>query len=382
METMTANNVTQPVPSNRYHRTNSSKQNDDVLDGKTNDVDDTYEFSDLLPLSRKLVRYMQHDDISDKDGMNADFVQAVQDGDIEKVSTLLQTTVRDINTITTRGRQRISVLQLAAEQNNFHLVKLLLQYGASKIKLPSLHAKEDVSDTLTSLRQYGALTSPAYICLTSKDPFKTAFELSWKLKSLTSCSFLHDLTHTEYSEMDRNVQIFSKDLLEQCHSSREVIVLLGGNYVCNGLEWWKSCKLPLLEEALEKQQKLFVGSLHCQQVLKQAWVYGQPIFTQTNNWGWFLIYGIYDLLLYGLLQPILSFIFIFFPCCSIAKIISAPRSKFLMMAFSYVAFLVLSTLAAIMKAREETEEVNTVTSSYYLIVAVTIWLAFIISILI
>ena len=95
----------------------------------------------------------------------------------------------------------ITPLILAAHTDNYEIIKILLDRGAT---LPSPHdircGCEDCSesrgeDSLRHSRRrinaYRALASPSLIALSSKDPILTAFKLSWELRELAfaECEF-------------------------------------------------------------------------------------------------------------------------------------------------------------------------------------------------
>ena len=89
----------------------------------------------------------------------------------------------------------ITPLILAAHRNNYEIIKLLLDRGAS---LPMPHnvrcgcdecdtaVKEDcLRHSRSRINAYRALTSPSLICLSSADPIQTAFNLSRDLARLS-----------------------------------------------------------------------------------------------------------------------------------------------------------------------------------------------------
>lgn len=95
---------------------------------------------------------------------------------------------------------------MAAHRNNYEILKLLLDRGAT---LPMPHdarcgCDECVTSTKTdSLRHsqsrinaYRALSSSSLIALSSNDPILTAFELSWELRRL---SRMESEFRTEYN---------------------------------------------------------------------------------------------------------------------------------------------------------------------------------------
>ncbi|KAG8312007.1 hypothetical protein J6590_031470 [Homalodisca vitripennis] len=89
----------------------------------------------------------------------------------------------------------ITPLILAAHMNNYEILKILLDRGAS---LPMPHdvrcgcdecvvssEQDSLRHSQSRINAYRALTSPSLIALSSRDPLLTAFELSWELRRLS-----------------------------------------------------------------------------------------------------------------------------------------------------------------------------------------------------
>ncbi|VEN62889.1 unnamed protein product, partial [Callosobruchus maculatus] len=88
----------------------------------------------------------------------------------------------------------LTPLVLAAHRNNYEILKILLDRGAT---VPMPHdvkcgcdeciqqSEEDsLRHSLSRLNEYKALASPSLIALSSSDPLLTAFQLSWELRGL------------------------------------------------------------------------------------------------------------------------------------------------------------------------------------------------------
>ena len=116
---------------------------------------------------------------------------------------------RDASTFT----PDITPLILAAHRDNYEILKILLDRGAT---LPAPHdircacsdcvrsTREDsLNHSRSRINAYRALVSPSLIALSSKDPILTAFELSFELRRL---SFLEH-------EYKREYQVNRKSLL-------------------------------------------------------------------------------------------------------------------------------------------------------------------------
>lgn len=88
----------------------------------------------------------------------------------------------------------VSPVMLAAHCNQFEILQLLLSRGARIVRPHSLTcycrrcqretSVDSLRHSLLRIHTYRALSSPAWISLTSADPVLTAFRLSWELDRL------------------------------------------------------------------------------------------------------------------------------------------------------------------------------------------------------
>ena len=160
----------------------------------------------------------------------------------------------------------ISPVILAAHCNQFEILQLMLSRGAH-IERPHPRAcsckkcKEQINqDSLRhSLRRYQtfrALSSPAWISLTSSDPVLTAFKLSWELDHL---ALQENEFRDFYAELSEQSKKFACDLLHQCRDSEEVIAVLNKNTESDeeeeGSEDPEKLTLSRLKLALKYRQK-------------------------------------------------------------------------------------------------------------------------------
>ncbi|KMQ87916.1 transient-receptor-potential-like protein, partial [Lasius niger] len=120
-------------------------------------------------------------------------------------------------------------LVLAAQRNNYEILKLLLDRGAT---LPMPHdvrcGCEDclqaaTGDPLrlssTRISEYKALASPSLIALSSTDPLMTAFQLSWELREL---AVSEPESRAEYMKLRRQVE----KQVSHCRECCAVILML------------------------------------------------------------------------------------------------------------------------------------------------------------
>jgi transient receptor potential cation channel subfamily C protein 4 len=88
----------------------------------------------------------------------------------------------------------VSPVMLAAHCNQFEILQLLLSRGARIVRPHSMTcccrrcrretSADSLRHSLLRIHTYRALSSPAWISLTSADPVLTAFRLSWELDRL------------------------------------------------------------------------------------------------------------------------------------------------------------------------------------------------------
>ncbi|XP_022084872.1 LOW QUALITY PROTEIN: short transient receptor potential channel 4-like [Acanthaster planci] len=239
----------------------------------------------------------------------------------------------------------VSPVILAAHRNNYEILKILLERGAS---IPKPHnVKCGCDDCISSIRHdglrhsrsrlniYRALASPSLIALSSEDPILTAFELSWELRKL---SYRENEFKSEYDKLVEQCREFATDLLDQTRGSKELECILNrDNESSIGED-----PLSRLRLALKYKQKQFVAHPNCQQLIAEVWYQGLP--------GWRRQHFTVKLLIsffVGLSFPLLSLMYLLAPRTRLGKILRLPFLKFMCHSASYLVFLVLLLMASL-----------------------------------
>lgn len=224
--------------------------------------------------------------------INAEFVEAVElllehEELIHKDGELYSWQKVDINTAL--FTPDVTPLMLAAHKNNYEILKILLDRGAT---LPMPHdvkcgcdecirrsSEDSLRHSLARVNEYRALASPSLIALSSQDPLLTAFQLSWELRNL---AFAEQECKSEYLELRRQCQTFAVDLLDQSRSSQELAIIL--NYDPESPPYMDGdhMKLTRLELAIDYKQKKFVAHPNIQQLLAAMWYEGVPGFRRKS----------------------------------------------------------------------------------------------------
>jgi len=242
----------------------------------------------------------------------------------------------------------ITPLILAAHRDHYEILKLLLDRGAS---LPMPHdircgcdecltstEQDSLRHSLARINAYKALASPSLIALSSKDPVRTAFELSGELSRLKSTE--HEFK-VEYTELIETVQTFVSDLLEQTRTRKELAIVL--NYAHEGAVWEEGTPMSLdrLKLAIRFSQKSFVAHPNVQQLLGSIWYDGLPGFRRKD-----MIGQLMHVAKLACMFPVFSMAYIVNPNSEGGKFMKHPFVKFICHCASYMVFLMLLALAS------------------------------------
>ncbi|KAG8194405.1 hypothetical protein JTE90_011017 [Oedothorax gibbosus] len=250
----------------------------------------------------------------------------------------------DISTFTSE----ISPLLLAAHKDNYEILKILLDKGAT-LPMPHdvrcqcqecLQAMEDdcLRHSRSRINAYRALSSPSLICLTSIDPILTAFELSWELRGL---SFSENEFKQDYMKLRCRCQDLATALLDHARSSRELEMILNYDPARPPYQHGEHMSLARLEMAIKYKQKKFIAHPNVQQLLSTLWYDGLPGFRKQNP-----VYQLWDIIKMGVLFPFYSILYMLFPNTEQGKLVRKPFFKFIIHSFSYLFFLFLLILAS------------------------------------
>ncbi|GAA47280.1 short transient receptor potential channel 6, partial [Clonorchis sinensis] len=272
----------------------------------------------------------------------------------------------------------ISPLMLAAHTNNHEIIQLLLDRGV-KLEMPhdrscvcvdceTIRGQDSLILELQRLHTYQALSSSAYLALTTSDPISSAFVLRDELYQLAS---QEKQFKEEYSELAVKCMEFAVSCIDLCRTSDEVHCLLRGDFDHTGYD--QKHPLETVKIAIRSREKKFVAHSNCQHQLEN--LFYNPMFCIRDFEG---MQRFQFLLIFLPLLPLLYFIYLFFPKFrmplpqalifrdrgsikyELATILRCPVIKFVGYMVSYVTFLILITVATFRLDRNDLvdEEAN------------------------
>lgn len=244
----------------------------------------------------------------------------------------------------------ITPLMLAAHKNNYEILKILLDRGAT---LPMPHdikcgcddcirqsSEDSLRHSLSRVSEYRALASPSLIALSSTDPLLTAFELSGQLREL---AYTEQECKTQYLELRKQCQQFAVDLLDQTRTSQELAIILNHDPDAPPYMDGDHMNLARLEQAINYKQKKFVAHPNIQQLLSSLWYEGVPGFRRKTG-----AQKLGICVKVAALFPFYCLMYMFFPGCNSATLMRKPFMKFLIHASSYLFFLCKSNIVNVL----------------------------------
>ncbi|XP_059479405.1 transient receptor potential protein-like [Neocloeon triangulifer] len=242
----------------------------------------------------------------------------------------------------------ITPLMLAAHYNNYEIIKILLDRGAT---LPTPHdvrcgcddcvissEQDSLRHSQARINAYKALTSPSLIALSSRDPLLTAFELSNELARLRK---MENEFREEYNEMRQNVQAFAAALLDHSRTSRELDIILNHNPEGEAWEPGERRSLERLKLAIKYSQKSFVAHPNVQQLLGAIWYDGLPGFRRKG-----MVRQLIEVAQLGAMFPVYCSIYMMSPNSEKGQFLTKPFVKFICHSSSYAFFLTLLCAAS------------------------------------
>nr|VZI12684.1 unnamed protein product [Spirometra erinaceieuropaei] len=268
----------------------------------------------------------------------------------------------------------ITPLMLAAHTNNHEIIQLLLDRGL-KVEMPhdrsclcldceSIRAQDSLILEMQRLHTYQALTSSAYLALTTSDPVSSAFVLRGELYQLAS---QEKQFKEEYSRLAVQSMNFAVSCLDLCRTSDEVHCLLTGSDA--SINGDAQCHLATIKQAVQCREKKFVAHSNCQHQLEN--LFYDCMFCIRDFEG---IQRLQFFLIFIPLLPILYIIYLFFPNLKIplpqnlmfrhtmsgklqvSRLLRCPIVKFIGHMLSYFTFLLLITVATFRLDKDDESE--------------------------
>ncbi|VDI51110.1 Hypothetical predicted protein [Mytilus galloprovincialis] len=240
----------------------------------------------------------------------------------------------------------ITPLILAASYNNHEIVQMFLSRNHRIEKPHPIYCKctdcvikqnyDSLKRSRSRLNAYRALSSPAYMALSSPDPIMTTFELRQEMMKLAE---VEKEFKNEYHGLVVKCMDFACELMDLCRGTQEVEAVLseGTDSVIEG----SRDLLARLKMAIRYQEKKFVAHPNCQQHMTSLWYGSEMGFLQSLSWWKQLCFVI----LFLPTIPFIALSYIIAPNTKLGAVMRCPVTKFITHTTSHVCFLILLAAA-------------------------------------
>ncbi|XP_072049961.1 short transient receptor potential channel 1-like [Amphiura filiformis] len=245
----------------------------------------------------------------------------------------------------------VTPIVLAAQKNNFSMIKMLVEVGA---RIPELTADtfqtaatDSLQQSVGSLELYKGLASDAYVVLSSDDPINRCFTLC---SNLRKSSEIEVEFKPSYLELVNKMEICSQELISQARSTEEILTILksqetnptnnGKGNVAKGAP---TCPLPTISRAIELEQKKFIANPNCQQTVISQF-YRRLIYLRDKS----AVYRMLFFIAMILLHPILALLYLYVPRKRIRDFVATPYIKFILYVGSDLLLIVCLTVEAVL----------------------------------
>ncbi|XP_035670067.1 short transient receptor potential channel 5-like [Branchiostoma floridae] len=187
---------------------------------------------------------------------------AVDREDIRAVKMLFKTALRndidrsdDVDTKlgSSAFPSYMTPVMLAAQKNNYPILKILLDAGFPKPEPDDYHWTASIGNGRAWLDAYRAVCSPSYILLTSTDPFRTAFRTA---KVLRDVCWKRENYRPQLEELADQCETFAVELLGEVRTTKEIETILG--HLCNPEDSPSGKAVCTLQMAVDLEMKQFV----------------------------------------------------------------------------------------------------------------------------
>ncbi|XP_070557069.1 short transient receptor potential channel 4-like isoform X2 [Ptychodera flava] len=310
-----------------------------------------------------LLYEISQNNANEEDNQEAEtFLTAVEESNYARVKSVLNAEPGKVDYVGKHRGKKVTPLQLAAERNDFYMVKLLFKHKAKPLNREKIGGDPKRSPLENSVRVYCTVSSPAYISISHLEERKTNIDYYGSVKDCVQQVFelvqeMTEFLHREslniskdendaVAEAIERLKAFPIDLLNCCSTDDEVKRFLEGQFcesqLCSSIcpDSKDDCvRYIIADKAIQTNQREFITQYRCQKFMKEEWLSGQPEWSRKKGFWWSLLYTIFAIFVYGILFQLLPVHLIVCKTYRLRHLIYSPKTAFLGHFLSYLFFL-------------------------------------------